>query len=118
MPATATIRSPARSPASWAGLRDPWFSGTVRSIVVVARPVPMPMATSTIQVSRMATMKWVNDPAASTIARCQAGLLRDGSVGVEGGLGGAATAPPASPSPAAGCRLAERSSSRKLPSLS
>jgi hypothetical protein len=103
VPATATISSPASRPPVWAGLGVPAFSGTVRSIVVVAWPVPTPMVTSTIQMSRMATMKWVNDPAASTIARCQAGLLRNcrsGGVGVAAGLS------------------AERSSSRKLPSFS
>ena len=80
--------------------------GTVLWMVVVAWPVPMPMATRTTQVSRMATRKWVNDPAASTIARCQAGLLRNWrDDGVWAGSGGA-TGP--------GRRLAERSSSRKL----
>ena len=102
VPATATIWSPDLRPAIWAGLRCPPFRATVLSIVVVTWPVPMPMATSTIQMSRMATMKWVIDPAASTMDRCQAGLLRNcrsGGVGVAAGL-------------------ADRSSSRKLPSFS
>ena len=102
LPSTAVIWSPARSPAFWAGLAVPAVSVTVRSIVVVAWPVPMPMATSTIQISRMATRKWVIDPAASTIDRCQAGLLRNCR---SGGVGSAGALP-------------ERSSSRKLASFS